>query len=175
MKSRGLIVFWGFFCYFNITSVQFQIINKKITAELMYFESSWGFKIYSNYIGFRIIEVLFRPNFEKNKRDVSSRCRVLYRLSNIYKFFLLETFISFFITILLKFFKKILKIVSFCPIFFDLLCLRLSEVRDLDPNLLRTVLIYAGFSLPRQLHFVMMVIMVRWEPHPRHCCHVHRF
>ena len=45
---------------------------------------------------------------KKNKRHVSSRCRVLYRLSNIYKFFLLETFISFFITILLKFFKKIL-------------------------------------------------------------------
>ena len=39
--------------------------------------------------------------------------------------------------------------------------MRLSEVRDLDPNLLWTVLTYSGFQLPRhQLHCVMVVIWV---------------
>ena len=39
--------------------------------------------------------------------------------------------------------------------------MRLSKVRDLDPNLLWTMLTYSGFQLPRhQLHCVMVVIWV---------------
>ena len=37
------------------------------------------------------------------------------------------------------------------------------------------MLIYSEFQLPRQLHFVMVVIWVRREPHPCHCCHLQRF
>ena len=79
---------------------------------------------------------------KKKTGNVSSRCRVLDRLRkrNIYKLFLLETCISFAITILLRFteiweleycsycfFKEITnrRLFIFCPVFFDLFCLRL--------------------------------------------------
>ena len=54
----------------------------------------------SDYMTFRIIGQIL-----KKKADVSSQCRVLYRLRkrNMHEFFLSETFISFSITILLKF------------------------------------------------------------------------
>ena len=37
------------------------------------------------------------------------------------------------------------------------------------------MLIYSGFQVPRQFHFVMVVIWVRREPHPSHCCNLQWF
>ena len=58
-------------------------------------------------MSFRIkgVEIISAKFWKQLAGDVSSRCRVLYRLRkrNIYKSFLSETFISFTITIFLKF------------------------------------------------------------------------
>ena len=91
--------------------MQFQIHHLSYTTSCRQSSSKYNwthgirnlFKLYefSNYKS----SDYFGQVLKKINKAVSSRCRVLYRLrkSNIYKFYLSETFISFSITILLKF------------------------------------------------------------------------